>query len=201
MAWRNSETLPSRNYTCGHCGNPLASQVGFLGERPAYGQVLIYICHFCERPTFFDYDRKQSPGVDLGSEIEHISDREVEELYREARKSTGAGAYTGAVMCCRKLLMNIAVSKGANEGLNFSEYVDYLTEKHFVPPGSEGWVDHIRERGNEANHEISLMTKEDATEILSFTEMLLKMTYEFPGRMRPTSNPEQEIEGAGTSEA
>jgi len=45
------------------------------------------------------------------------------------------------------------------------------------------WVDHIRKKGNEANHEIIIVEKDDATELLSFVEMLLKVIYEFPARM------------------
>lgn len=52
--------------------------------------------------------------------------------------------------------MNIAVSQGADEGLRFVEYVEYLANSGFVPPNGRGWVDHIRKKGNEATHEIAL---------------------------------------------
>jgi hypothetical protein len=52
-----------------------------------------------------------------------------------------------------------------------------------VPPNGRGWVDHIRTKGNEANHEIVLMSAEDALELISFSEMLLKFIYEFPSRV------------------
>ena len=44
-------------------------------------------------------------------------------------------------------------------------------------------MDHIRKKGNEATHEIALMTAQDATELISFAEMLLKFVYEFPARV------------------
>ena len=47
-------------------------------------------------------------------------------------------------------------------------------------------MDHIRKKGNEANHEIKLMTAEDATELISFSEMLMKFIYEFPSRVPGT---------------
>ena len=47
-------------------------------------------------------------------------------------------------------------------------------------------VDHIRKKGNEANHEIVLMEKEDAEDLLVFSEMLLKFIYEFPKRVPPS---------------
>jgi len=46
-------------------------------------------------------------------------------------------AYTASVLCCRKLLMNLAVSKGAKEGENFFKYVDYLATKGYIPPNGK----------------------------------------------------------------
>jgi hypothetical protein len=40
----------------------------------------------------------------------------------------------------------------------------------------------LRTYGNEAAHEIVLKTKDEADDILTFLEMLLKFIYEFPGR-------------------
>jgi hypothetical protein len=37
--------------------------------------------------------------------------------------------------------------------------------------------------GNEAPHEIKLMTDAQATDLVSFAEMLLKFIYEFPNRV------------------
>lgn len=81
--------------------------------------------------------------------------------------------------------MHIAVEVGASEGLNFIEYVKYLSDQGYVPPNGKQWVDHIRKKGNGANHEITLMNQKDATELLIFIEMLLKFIHEFPS-MVPT---------------
>jgi hypothetical protein len=108
---------------------------------------------------------------------------DVTALYDEARKSVAAGATTGSVLLCRKLLMNIAVSQGADPGKSFAEYVTYLADKGYVPPNGRGWVDHIRQKGNEATHEIVAMSKADAEELILFAEMLLKFIYEFPSKL------------------
>jgi hypothetical protein len=79
--------------------------------------------------------------------------------------------------------MHIAVEQGAKVGESFLTYVEFLASSGYVPPNGKGWVDHIRQKGNEANHEIKLMTVEDATELISFSEMLLKFIYEFPNRV------------------
>ena len=81
--------------------------------------------------------------------------------------------------------MNIAVTQGAEAGLRFIEYVDFLGENGFIPPNGRGWVDHIRRKGNEATHEIALMSKADAEELIAFSEMLLKFIYEFPAKVPP----------------
>ncbi len=79
--------------------------------------------------------------------------------------------------------MNIAVEQGASDGLRFIEYVEYLANNGFIPPNGRTWVDHIRRKGNEATHEIALMTQADAEELVAFVEMLLKFVYEFPARV------------------
>jgi hypothetical protein len=76
--------------------------------------------------------------------------------------------------------MHIAVSKGATPGESFVSYVEFLAQKNYIPPDARDWVDHIRTKSNEANHEITIMSKEDAEELLSFSEMLLKVIYQFP---------------------
>lgn len=85
--------------------------------------------------------------------------------------------------------MHIAVAKGAKEGETFVHYVGYLSDKGFVPPGARPWVDHIRTKGNEANHEIVIVTREEAEEIISFSGMLLTLIYEFPARMKKKIPP------------
>ena len=97
--------------------------------------------------------------------------------------------FTAAILICRKMLMHIAVDRGAKEGLNFFAYVDYLAKNGYVPPGGKGWVDHIRKKGNEANHEIVIMQKDDAEDLLSFIEMLLRIVHEFPSRVPGNSTP------------
>ncbi len=146
---------------------------------------MILICPHCNRPTFFE-GRKQYPGVAAGSPIRKVP-ANISALYNEARACSAAGAHTATVLALRKLLMNIAVNKGAKPGRHFQEYVEYLASKGYVPPDGQSWVDIIRKRGNEATHEIALMKKPDSDRLLTFAEMLLKFIYEFPpGQSRRT---------------
>ena len=87
-------------------------------------------------------------------------------------------AFTSSVLACRKILMHVAVDKGAKEGESFQFYVNYLDEEGYIPREGKAWIDEIRNKGNVATHEIILINKEDAEEILKFTELLLIMNYE-----------------------
>jgi hypothetical protein len=50
-------------------------------------------------------------------------------------------------------------------------------------------VDHIRKKGNEANHEIVMMSARDAEEVVTFTQMMLTFVYELPGILpQPPTN-------------
>jgi hypothetical protein len=184
--WTNLQDLPSRSFICGYCNHPLASARGWIGqwETNSGGLAYVFICHHCTSPTFIDHEGHQWPGVVFGNVVKDIPEQSVADLYEEARRATGAGAYTAAVLCCRKLLMHIAVAKGAKKGESFAYYVDYLSSNHHISPDAKDWVDHIRKTGNEANHEIIMASSADAEELLMFCEMLLKTIFEFPATIR-----------------
>ena len=184
ISWEVMNRPDSKAYVCGHCSNSIASAVGYEGRYSDGSHFAdMYICHHCGKPTFFAPDGKQVPGVPFGSAVANIAEEGVAALYEEARNATSANAFTAAVMCCRKLLMHIAVDKGADPDESFEHYVEYLADHHYVPPDASRWVDRIRTRGNEANHEIRIMEQADAAELISFCEMLLKVIYEFPARV------------------
>lgn len=141
----------------------------------------ILICPNCEKPTFFEGDR-QTPGVAFGDEVDHLPSQ-VAEAYREARNCMSVSAHTASALMSRKLLMNVAASQGATEGLKFVQYVEYLDSNGFIPPNGKAWVDHIRDKGNEATHEIPSITQADARDLLVFVEMLLRFVFELPNRI------------------
>jgi hypothetical protein len=191
LRWEAVQAIPSQSYTCAFCGRPLASEKGWLARSSYSNDIAGYvcICHFCQRPTYIDEDQKQHPGVAYGNSVSGITDSGVETLYEEARRAYSASAFTAAVLACRKLLMHIAVSKGAAPGEKFIKYVEYLAKNNYVPPDARSWVDHIRTKSNEANHEIVLMAAEDAEELLAFSEMLLKVIFEFPAAVKRRTTP------------
>ncbi len=185
--WQNIHgSVTPRTYICGYCGDKVGPDKAYFAEydKPAIGrvQLFIYICSSCRQPTYFDSDDRQWPGAAFGARV-HGLPPDVQELYDEARRCMSVSAYNTAVMACRKLLMHVAHERGAGEKKNFKQYVAWLVENHYVPPGGEGWADQIRGKGNEANHEIDLIDQHTAEQVLSFTEFLLKFVYELPARV------------------
>jgi hypothetical protein len=129
--WSNTGNFTRKSYTCGHCGHKVGPDKGYScsveragGEKEVGRAAYIYICPHCTRPTFFDADQTQIPGVRIGSEVVGVTDKNVEALYDEVIYCAAAGAYTAAVLVSRKILMNLAVHKGASEGKSFLEYVE-----------------------------------------------------------------------------
>lgn len=184
--WIDLRYIKSTSYRCGYCnmlvssdrGYPLAKFPDGTGEQVGGN----YICPNCNRTTFITPYNCQIPPPVMGNQVDHLP-QDLELLYEEARRCTGQECYTGAVLLCRKIMMHIAVDCGAKAGLSFMKYVDYLADNSYVPPGSKAWVDHIRRKGNEANHEIVIMQKDDAENLVSFVEMLLRIVHEFPNRV------------------
>jgi|SRR6267154_114783 len=171
-----------RSYVCSYCSHQVGPDSAWW-TKDTKPQAWIYLCSFCGKPTFFDVDDKQYPGVPFGNEVDSVPG-DVGALYAEARFCVTVNSFTSSVLTCRKLLMHIAVEKGAPKGKTFLEYVEYLADKHYVPPDGMGWVDQIRKKGNEANHEIKVMSREDAEDLIEFSEMLLKFVYEFPAKVK-----------------
>lgn len=191
MSWVSLSGVGPRDWTCGYCGNIVGGKMGYYREEftgsGAFDRSKIYICPRCERPTAFivsDDDKvEQVPGPMEGAAIQGLPET-VSALYDEIRKCVQAGAYTSAVLSSRKMLMHIAVDNGAAEGMTFAQYVGYLNDAHYIPPNGAEWVDEVRKRSNEQNHEIVLASRDDAMQLLDFIEMLLRFCYEFPSRVR-----------------
>jgi hypothetical protein len=179
--WQQLSTIPQgQSFICGFCGSNVSSDKSYQARHPSgsHSWPYIFICHICNRPTFI-YNDQTTPSAPLGSPVNKLP-KDIGEVYNEIRQATSVASYTAAVLAARKLLMHIAVEKGAETDKSFVDYVNYLDQNHYTPPNSKGWVDKIRQLGNEANHDIVIMSRQQAQLILIFLEMLLKFIYEFP---------------------
>jgi hypothetical protein len=177
--WQGRTKVKAFPYVCGYCSNRVAPGEGYIAS--TNGKV--FICSNCEFPTFIGVDADgsstlQVPGSLPGAPVDNLPDL-VEPLYNEARRCYSVGAFTATAMACRKILMNVAVQEGAEPNLRFVQYVNFLDENHHVPPKGRNWVEHIKEKGNEANHEIRLVLEPDARQLLLFTQLFLTFVYTF----------------------
>ncbi len=189
--WSGIGEVVRKSFVCGYCGHTVGQDRGYSAKASTGHVAQIYPCPNCTMPTFFAHGGDQTPSVRLGRDVTGIDNKEVQTLYNEARDCTSVGAYTGAILLCRKILMNIAVQHKAVEGKTFVYYIDFLNDKGYVPPNGKIWIDEIRKKGNEATHETPSPKKEDADQILNFVEMLLRFVYEFPSMVQSKSSPEQ----------
>ena len=89
------------------------------------------------------------------------------------------------MLVCRKILMNVAVEKGASEGETFVKYIEHMIETGHITVTMRDWVDKIRDNGNDATHEIPPPDFTTACTTLEFTALLLKNVYETAYRMKP----------------
>jgi len=188
--WICGNSIPSESFVCGFCNVRISSAKGFKlfskqirGHSRSKTRGGIYICDNCNGPTFISEAGHQYPLPAFGSSVKNVP-QNINTLYEEARNGTKAKNYTSSVLLCRKILMHIAVEKGAEPGLPFIGYVNFLEENHYVPPDSRSWVDRIRVRSNEANHEIEIMTQTDAENLITFIEIILRFLYETPSLIR-----------------
>ena len=132
-------------------------------------------------------DGKIWPGARFGPVVEGLPD-DVKEAYQEARDCLSVSATTAAELICRKILMHIAVDKGADEGKAFAFYIDFLEQQGFVTPPMRGWVILIKNHGNEATHRLPKPERKRAEGTLVFTAQLLRTVYEM-GHLASQFNP------------
>lgn len=198
-SWANPITFSRAfEFKCGHCNLHVASNRGWSRVNTSPDVLRIVICPKCGTPSYFEgEDSKQVPGASFGEHVTHLPP-DIAGLYAEARNCHSVDAFTAGAMACRKILMNLAVHKGAGGGKSFSYYVGYLEKKGYVPPAGKRWVHYISRKGKEAAHEIPATTKADLEDLLTFLGTLLRIIFEFPARFPApaaagsNAKPEQE---------
>ena len=166
----NSQIL---EYTCGYCHRPTT---GFIVASHRQVDITWLICINCKHGSVLD-EWGIFPQPLLGNDVVGLPEL-ISGAYDEARKSFSSKSYTACELMCRKILMTVSVDKGAKEGQGFASYIDHLLDKGYITPPMSGWVNIIRQNGNESNHEIQTPDREHAEGTLSFTTQLLKLVYE-----------------------
>ena len=189
--WEGAGPVEGVTVLCPHCG-AITTPLGLRDAKTVVRSngmtartTRVYACSSCTYPFVHLMAEDQFiPSPRLGASVKNLP-VEMETLYNEARDSSGVGAYTACAMLARKVLMNLAVLEGADENKSFLYYVNYLAENGFVPKKGKPWVDKIRQMGNEATHEIQVVTAEDAKDVLFLVENLLRFNFEMIGASPP----------------
>lgn len=182
-SWIDTQKIPSKEYICWNCSNLIASSLGYKN----YNSDKIYICPHCNAPQIISDSGKIYPQNKPGNSLKNLP-KLIEENYEEARACISVNAYTAAVMLLRKILMNLAVEEGAKENDSFSNYVKYLCDNGYVHKKQAQQAEKLKKLGNNANHQVESRTQAEATELLSFIELLLKNNYEYADPKEEANN-------------
>ena len=101
------------------------------------------------------------------------------EAFEEARQCLKVGAYSACEMMCRKMIMYIAVEKGAQERDTLQSYLDHLqAQGYYITAPMKGWTGLITKHGNKATHRLEAPDSQRAESTFMFTVELLRLTYE-----------------------
>jgi hypothetical protein len=165
--------------TCPHCGERVNAAViaTVHHETPV---VRWLRCQACNK-GIVENSGQMAPHPLPGQDVDGLP-ADVEAAYAEARQTAGVGAFTSCELMCRKILMHVAVDKGADEGKTFVSYIDYLKTTGYITPPMVPWIDLIRNHGNKSTHRLNPATAERATNTLMFTTQLLRLVYEMDHR-------------------
>jgi hypothetical protein len=162
-------------YFCAHCNHQVNGLVVATYITGTVRNVWL-LCTLCGKGSVSDYYHI-FPYPLFGPVIDGLPDN-IFKAYQEARNCMSVYAYTACELICRKILMHIAVDKGARENQAFADYLTCLESKGYITPPMKQWVDLIRQHGNKATHILDAPVKERAESTLMFTAELLRLIYE-----------------------
>lgn len=167
----------------------LNSSISLIDSNYEYREYTVGICSRCKSPFF-----KQSIFLVYGSEFVNLSEERilfpsppntllgnlpnsVDRAFTQASKCYKSGFYDASVLMCRRALEATCKSLGATGKNLFQKIVDLKNKGHIDLKLNE-WADSVRMVGNKAAHEVEkAISKEDAQDILDFTEALLLYTF------------------------
>ena len=174
----------TQNYVCGHCKIHVGGLVvAYMLNSPTQW----LLCTSCGHGSVQTEEDTIHPLPLPAPRVEDLPS-EVGQAYDEARKTFAVQAHTGCELLCRKILMNVAVDKGADEGKKFAYYVNYLKDGGHITASMKGMADIVRENGNQATHEIKQPDKARVEMTLEFTANVLWSVYEAEHQLKKYEN-------------
>lgn len=164
-------------FVCGHCETKVSGVVGSSYVEDTV-RIKWLLCPNCSKGSVANYPFDRIwPGSPFGPIIQGLPP-DVRLAYDEACNCMSVNAFTACVLICRKILMHIAVDKGAAEGDTFVNYINHIESNGFITPPMKAWVDIIRKNGNASTHRLNAPDQESAEGTIMFTAELLRLVYE-----------------------
>ncbi len=109
----------------------------------------------------------------------------VAQSFIEGVESLHDGRNTAAVAMFRRALeLGLKQHTPEIDAWKLEKRIDKLAAAHRITPDMQQWAHKIRLEGNEAVHELEAPTKEQATDLQLFTEMLLLYLYTLPAKVQ-----------------
>lgn len=190
-----NDTNSWRQIVCGNChAHVSAAVVAAYMERGDGKHVYWLLCPNCVDGSVLTSNATLYPPKTSGPTVLGLPS-EVAAAYEEARRCLSVAAFTGCELVCRKILMHVAVEKGAKEGASFATYLRHLESAGYVTPPMKSWVTLIRSHGNAATHKLETPGAERAESTLMFTAELLRLVYEMEHMARKYAPPLASEEG------
>ena len=173
------------DYSCGACGQTTNGRVVAYAKREADGANLsLCICSCPEAEPAILIERGGAVVAQLPEAREFQAAEgwppDLTRLFDEAAKAYAAGAYTAVAMVCRKLLMACACHEGDADGKPFVDYVNYITGSVLTFPKAKDAIDKIRGIGNDANHNVQFVSRDNAKRAMSIVTYMLSTIYSLP---------------------
>jgi hypothetical protein len=145
----------------------------------------VALCGRCSSPFLLKESRYGVPG-----EFETITESQllfpsesrlplegvpepVRRAYEQASRSFGASLYEPCALMCRRCLEGVCKVQGAS-GSNLNAKLESLEKSGAIDARMVRWAHGIRLLGNDAAHDLdTVISQEDARDVLDFTEALL----------------------------
>ena len=135
---------------------------------------LSFLCRW----VCFDRNGVLYPFEIFGPEIQGVP-QDTKQTYDEARTCFSVKAYTACELLCRKILMHVAVDKGAQAGDNYEKYINYLETLGYITPPYEKMGRPYKDKWKLKLHiGCTNPDKKYAEGTLMFTAELLRLIYE-----------------------
>lgn len=205
VSFRFDENMAQNgSITCPVCGEGKTVKVALAQDRRPFVKTMCHwmVCMDCCRASILIAPESGGetvyPPHPSGRHIEHLP-TDIMRMWKEANLTYSVGAYTSAVLMCRKVIFATAVKCGLPEKTDkgrapkFAECVNYLVDKGIITAHiKDNWADSIRIWGNAATHEIESVRASTADKAVKFTEQVLLMSFEYPGAAKAEIETEEE---------